>query len=128
MFQGRVFGWCLVSLDKTGRLCLTNWDTEASAREAGECRERGGFPTMGIISGISLVGLLANLDKTVVPASDTECCAHLAECFADPCDICNGLLEFFATCDRCGKWSHKSVLVSVNRDGVVRNLCGTCDE
>ena len=46
-----------------------------------------------------------------VATTDTDNIRHLQQC--PGCPECDRLMEFYATCDHCHEWGHKSTMTAI---------------
>jgi len=58
-------------------------------------------------------------------STDAEAIFHLENC--PGCTECDILLEFYETCEFCGKWGHKDVMAKSIVDGECKAFCFECE-
>lgn len=58
--------------------------------------------------------------------TDGENLRHLSDC--PGCSQCQALLEWYASCDKCGAWCHKSTMMAVYAVATesMQALCEIC--
>jgi hypothetical protein len=49
---------------------------------------------------------------------------HLNTC--PGCWVCNHLIEFYETCDQCGRFAHMTTITCVVTDGIAFSRCTSC--